>query len=164
MSAVVLAVVVGSFLGVLASLRELEDSNRELSLAYMEMERAVEEIRTQNFDEVFAMYNADTSDDPGGMPEVPGSTFTLQGTLGHEAEGSAQGTIRFPVDGKDGTYLREDLDAPEFGLPRDLNGDGVIDGQNHNEDFVILPMIVRIEWTGGTSNRSVEFPIYLYDH
>jgi len=52
--------------------------------------------------------------------------------------------------------LREDIEDPLLGLPRDLNGDGIIDSENHAKDFVVLPVRVRVRWRGVTGIRTVE--------
>ena len=52
-----------------------------------------------------------------------------------------------------GPVLREDL-PQRFGLPADLNGDGVIDDASHNDDYRTVPVIVTFRWT--TSNGTAE--------
>ena len=42
--------------------------------------------------------------------------------------------------------LREDVFMPELGLPMDLNGDGVIDAQNHALDYKVLPVTIQLRW------------------
>lgn len=42
--------------------------------------------------------------------------------------------------------LREDLVAPRFGLPYDLSGDGAIDGLSRDDDYRMLPVVVRLRW------------------
>jgi len=42
--------------------------------------------------------------------------------------------------------LREDEVAPRYGLPHDLNGDGVIDGNARDADYRALPIVVRLRW------------------
>jgi Tfp pilus assembly protein PilV len=62
------------------------------------------------------------------------------------------------TDATGNEVLREDTIAPEYGLPCDLNGDGVIDGKNHAADYKVLPMVIRLDWPtvdGGT--HSVTF-------
>lgn len=46
----------------------------------------------------------------------------------------------------DPLVLREDMNASRFGLPFDVNGDGVIDDQPHDDDYKALPVIVRFFW------------------
>jgi type II secretory pathway pseudopilin PulG len=43
--------------------------------------------------------------------------------------------------------LRENASAPRYGLPADLNGDGVIDGNSRNADYMALPVVVHLRWT-----------------
>jgi hypothetical protein len=42
--------------------------------------------------------------------------------------------------------LREDAVAPRYGLPWDLDGDGVVDAASHHADYRQLPVVVRIRW------------------
>ena len=53
------------------------------------------------------------------------------------------------LDGAPGgpAVLREDWVDAAFGLPQDLNGDGVIDAADHSDDYLILPVVVRFLWT-----------------
>ncbi len=43
--------------------------------------------------------------------------------------------------------LREDLDEPWFGLPRDLDGDGDIDAEARDDDYRALPLSLTFHWT-----------------
>jgi hypothetical protein len=56
-----------------------------------------------------------------------------------------------------GTELREDVVDTDLGLPRDLNGDGAIDGADHSADYRILPVRVTVSWTGQNGVRSMDF-------
>ena len=61
------------------------------------------------------------------------------------------GTVTFlvqvPVETLAGVAaLREDEVAPRYGLPHDLNGDGVIDGNARDADYRALPIVVRLRW------------------
>ena len=42
--------------------------------------------------------------------------------------------------------LRESAVAPRYGLPHDLNGDGVADGNPRSADYRSLPVVVRLRW------------------
>lgn len=42
--------------------------------------------------------------------------------------------------------LRENANAPRYGLPADLNGDGVTDGDVRDADYAVLPVVVRLRW------------------
>jgi hypothetical protein len=50
-----------------------------------------------------------------------------------------------PVGGG-ANVLREDAALPEFGLPFDLNGDGVIDAASRNADYRALPVMVTFRY------------------
>jgi hypothetical protein len=41
-------------------------------------------------------------------------------------------------------------------MPQDLNGDGLIDDLDHRDDYVILPMTVRVTWRGTTGERDFQ--------
>lgn len=42
--------------------------------------------------------------------------------------------------------LREDAALPAYGLPYDLNGDGVLDEESRNDDYRALPVILSFHW------------------
>jgi hypothetical protein len=42
--------------------------------------------------------------------------------------------------------LRETANAPRYGLPADLDGDGAIDAAAHDGDRLVLPVVVRLRW------------------
>ncbi len=52
--------------------------------------------------------------------------------------------------------LREDSVYPRLGMPRDLNGDSIIDDEDHSDDYFILPVQIRIEWEGLNCPRSFD--------
>ena len=52
--------------------------------------------------------------------------------------------------------LREDSVHPRLGMPRDLNGDSIIDDEDHSDDYFILPVQIRIEWEGLNCPRSFD--------
>jgi len=122
--------------------------NREEDVAAHAAREELERLQDTGgfgFDQIFAAYNADPDDDPGGIA-VPGPTFPVDGIR------DGQGEVLFPVaDGE----LREDIAG------RDLNGDGELDEENHATDYMLLPVTVRIVWTGTAGRRSVEFSTVL---
>ncbi len=67
------------------------------------------------------------------------------------------GKIVLPeFDAGSGVELREDLDLPELGMPRDLNGDGIVDSADHSADYRLLPVLLRLEWRGQSGHRQSE--------
>jgi hypothetical protein len=109
----------------------------------------METLTTVAFDDVFVLYNGDGTDDPGGVNSAPGRNFAVDGLrlADGDADGFA-GEIVFPALDAAPGVLREDYVDKQLGLPRDLNGDGVVDGDDHADDHLMLPVLVRVEWMG----------------
>jgi prepilin-type N-terminal cleavage/methylation domain-containing protein len=58
--------------------------------------------------------------------------------------------------------LRENVNAPKYGLPGDLNADGVIDGNSRNGDYRALPVVVHLRWRhGGNDPQEVVVATWL---
>ena len=57
--------------------------------------------------------------------------------------------------------LREDVVDASVGMPRDLNADGAVDAFDHADDYVLLPVSVRLEWRDASGDRNVEVDILL---
>src|SRR5205085_10628004 len=63
------------------------------------------------------------------------------------ALGTVTALVQVPSTVVGGTPgLHEDAVAPRYGLPYDLNGDGTIDGNARDADYVALPVVVRLRW------------------
>jgi hypothetical protein len=138
--------------------------NRETGLAVAAARNMLERLRSEDFSRVFALYNADPLDDPGGPGTAGGSRFAVQGLDdAPDALAGLQGEILFPtvVDMVGGLQLREDVDVRALGMPRDLSGDGVIDDQDHAGSYFILPVQVRVRWRGVTGIRQYEMATQL---
>lgn len=157
---VVLFVGVAGTLGAISSFVVLGDSSRDTTVAYLRAERVIEQLKAANFDEVFARFNDDAGDDPAGVS--PGADFAVAGLdpRDDDADGIV-GRILFPVGAGAPSLLREDLVDEAFGMPRDLNADGVVDAVDHSGDYVILPVRVRVEWRGRSGNRFIELETIL---
>lgn len=120
-------------------------------------------IQDVEFGEIYAMFNADDSDDP--VADAPGNTFGIEGlTLRADDDDGAVGQILFPtMDTAGGLALREDVVDADLGMPRDLNGDGVIDTDNHAGDYLILPVTVRVQWRGAAGNRQIDLDLLMVE-
>jgi type II secretory pathway pseudopilin PulG len=129
---------------------QLDTVNHHTAIATEAARQRFEELRGTPLDLVFAAYNADPQDDPGGEGTAPGATFSE--TIG--GLGTLSGVIEFPTG--EGGELLENVDLPVLGMPRDLNGDGVVDTYNHRDDYLVLPVRVRVTWTGPTGEREFE--------
>ncbi|MHC5012043.1 MAG: hypothetical protein ACYTG6_14040 [Planctomycetota bacterium] len=76
------------------------------------------------------------------------SDFPVPGELS-QAEVLVEVPQALPVDAEAGEttmVLREDVSHPALGLPFDLNGDGVIDGEARNADYRALPATFTLRW------------------
>jgi type II secretory pathway pseudopilin PulG len=159
---VVLIVGVGATLGSLSSFARLEQSNRETTLATLAARRTIEAMQAEDFRQVFAFYNENDLDDPPGV-QIPGPGFVVAGLdpRANDLDGQP-GRVVFPVPVGQPGFLHENLDASEDGLPRDLNGDGLLDDLDHALDYVVLPVRVRIEWRGAAGDRLIEMQTVLF--
>jgi len=148
----VLVVGAGMLAQTIVALGKVNDTNRETALAMQAVRNVLETLRSEPFEDVFALYNATPDDDPGGKGTAPGSQFTVAELSAAEGALVSMGTIGFPsVNGA----LREDFIDPALGMPRDLNGDLAIDGGDHAGDYGILPIRIQINWSGRTGNRTL---------
>ena len=129
--------------------------NKESALASDGIADMVERLQgVGNFKDVFALYNANPNDDPGIPGTAPGSHFAVKGLQPPDSDpvGSSVGEIVFPTIGN---QLREDVVDPDLGMPRDLNGDGIIDSADHAGDYKVLPVLLRLHWKGVGVQRSM---------
>lgn len=149
-------------------------TNRESAQALQAARRFLESIQVSDvpFESLFVAYARDPVEqvDPGlggGLLKKvtgtrTGGTGTLEPLLSRsftvagleprrdDPDGTI-GELIFPVaDGPEGPELREDVAG------RDLNADGIIDSEDHSNDYVILPVTVRVEWKGARGGRQLE--------
>jgi type II secretory pathway pseudopilin PulG len=137
--------------------------NRETALAVQAAKNQIETLRSEDFALVYARYNADPADDPAGAGTAPGHRFVVAGLDDAPDGGGFDGEILFPSaeDPLAGWQLREDLDLPALGLPRDLSGDSVVDDQDHSDAYFLLPVIVRVRWSGPNGVRQYDLTTQL---
>ncbi|MFN0249130.1 MAG: prepilin-type N-terminal cleavage/methylation domain-containing protein, partial [Kofleriaceae bacterium] len=140
-------------------------TTREKTIATQAARRMIEEIEANVFAEAFWRYNALDTDDPGGTGTAQGANFAVLGLRAREddADGMA-GEIEFPIRPGFPGNLREDIVNVPLGMPRDLNGDNVIDTLNHAGNYRILPVLVRVRWRGVSGNCVVELRTMLGDY
>ena len=48
-------------------------------------------------------------------------------------------------------------------MPRDLNGDGAVDGGDHSGDYALLPVSLQLRWKGAMRVRTLEIQTFLAD-
>jgi prepilin-type N-terminal cleavage/methylation domain-containing protein len=151
----ILSVASAIYAQTVASSRRLDPIATETGIAAEAARIAIERIHAIPVEFVLATFDDDPSNDPAGAGTAPGSRFTVEG-LAPGALGTPVGHIEFPWDG---TRLAEDITDAMFGMPRDLNGDNAVDAQDHRDDWVVLPVRIRLEWAprGGSSRlRNLE--------
>jgi len=140
--------------------------NRETGLATEKAREVLERMQgTEDFSLLFRLYNDDPSDDPGTPGSGPGAGFAVEGLdpVDDDPDGLV-GEIRFPATpGAAGPELHENLDDEVLGMPRDLNGDGMIDESDHKGDYRLLPVALTLRWKGRTGIRSLELQTVLAD-
>ncbi len=98
------------------------------------------------------------------LQTVTGTTTAVADAEAFEVPKTMDCSIGLPttLDAAGNETLREDIVAPEYGLPCDLNGDGVIDSKNHAADYKILPLVIRLDWPiAGGGTRTVSFAAVL---
>ena len=158
-AATLIVVALTGIAGSMLSSMALNRVNRDTALAQQAACRALEELRSVPFEEAFFVYNATQGDNPGGTVPERGPNFAVPGLtpLASDLDGLV-GQIEFPVVDDE---LREDVEDEGLGMPRDLNGDLAIDGLDHSEDRLLLPVRVRLEWRGVTGTRQLEMETML---
>lgn len=149
----VFVVAIGALTTSLVTSTSLVHGNRESAVALDAVQSVMARLRTTPFDEVFARYNADPTDDPDS--ESPGRGFAVDGLTA--APGDADGLpgrIDFPGNG---FQLLENVVDRGLGMPRDLDGDGAEDGADHATDYRILPVRIVVDWSGQGGVQHLEF-------
>ncbi len=139
--------------------------NRDTTLSAEGARVVFETMHNLDFGDLFTSFNADPEDDPGGVGTAPGLNFAVIGLdpLAGDPDGFV-GRIVFPEMVVEATSeLREDFVDATLGLPRDLNGDSMIDDQDHALDYLILPVRVEIEWEGRFGPRRMQISTMLTD-
>jgi prepilin-type N-terminal cleavage/methylation domain-containing protein len=123
----------------------LARAQSERELAFQAARNTLESLQAEDFRTVFARYNATNADDPS-VGASPGNSFDVQGLSVRpgDADGRA-GAIEFPGDG---VQLLESTVHLELGMPRDLGGAVGLDADDHALDYVLLPVLVRVQWRG----------------
>jgi type II secretory pathway pseudopilin PulG len=150
----VLAIAVGALVGTMFTALRLDRVNESRAAANQALRALLEDIKAMEFSGIYAAYNTSTADDPD--PQHDYKTYLdLEGDLPAGSCGAAPvAKIYFPED--ENGLLREDLVDERMGLPRDLDGDGAIDGDDHSADYKILPVVVQLDWEDPSGPQSIQ--------
>jgi hypothetical protein len=138
-----------AFLQAVISSQVLSQTNRENAIASQAARQALEAIHEVPFEDVFATY--------------AGQGFAVDGLdpLPDDPDGLA-GEYVFPTISAGGVLeLREDAVDGHLGSPRDLDGNSVVDAADHAKDYVVLPVLVRVQWRGKRVQGTVEMKTIL---
>jgi prepilin-type N-terminal cleavage/methylation domain-containing protein len=137
----------------------LNESSQEEALARAGACEMLESFKGVPFAEVFSRFNASELDDPlGGL--VVSRGFLIEGLSPQEDDNDGfVGEIEFPsIFFEDGSeQLREDVVDAGLSTPRDLNGDNIVDDVDHADDYILIPVRVRVSWRGPGGDASLEF-------
>lgn len=155
MGATILAIGVCGLAATLTYSMTLAQTNRESAEARIAAKEILELVRAVPVEDVFATFNSVKEDDPVTDGIAPGDTFVITRSSEEGTTSSYTARVEFPVDDQGGA-LREDVDDPLLGMPRDLNGDGLIDSENHSDDYQVLPLRITVLWSGKNGPREFE--------
>lgn len=156
---VILLVALLIFSSTVSGMAKQRTVNRESALAVSAARNMLESLRSQDFEQVFALYNTDPADDPGGAGSAPGARFAVEGLKeAADSPDELEAEVLFPVvdDPDTGLALREDVDDRGLGMPRDLSGDNRVDDQDHGDGYFVLPVRVRVRWNSPNGVRQYE--------
>lgn len=160
LSMALLVVALGVLIGSTFSALELDRSNASLALANQALRGLSEEMQAMPIDEVLDAYVM-LEGEQDSIRDTKLARLTMrEKLLADDAGHLPVARATFPLDA-DGRTLREDLDAPELGLPRDLDGDGAIDADDHRADFRILPVVLELEWVSPSGPQTLRMSTVL---
>jgi type II secretory pathway pseudopilin PulG len=156
-----LLIVLLGFSRMLLSSQMASNTSHEATIAKEAARSMLEVVQAAPFGQIYALYNSNPADDPGGVV-APGASFAVNGLEAPEGDADGMcGLILFP---EQGGALREDLVLPElFGSITDLNGDGNTDALDHAGDYRLLPVAVRVEWRSAGGSGRIEFKSVIGD-
>ena len=155
---VVLVTGVLGFAQAMISLEKAQQHTRDVGRATQAARQVLEAIQAQSFAEAFRAYNGTPDDDPGGIGTAPGKNFNVPGlnARSNDADGFV-GEVVFPTPPNQPGVLRESTTDTKLGMPRDLNGYGLINTlADYSTTYTILPVRVRVQWTGASGAGAVE--------
>lgn len=158
----ILVTILLGFSTALMSSMKASHTSREAAVATDAAREIMETLQASDFDTLFQNNNSVAADDVGGMPARL-AAFAVDGLnpRSGDADGLC-GEILLPEVVAGGvSQLREDVSIPALNMPRDLNGDGIVDNADHVGDYMILPVLVRVDWRGTAGEGRVQFKTIL---
>ena len=160
-SMVILTMCCGMLTSTLSSTSTHRLANQERAIAVEAARGVLGDMHNWNFGAVYMTYNADPTDDPEGEGSAPGKYFQVEGLLPSDDDlDGFVGEIFFPTS--TGPLLESVVDDA-LGMPRDLNGDMVVDEEDHTLDHLVLPVRLVVQWHGRGGLRTFEISTILAD-
>jgi len=134
---------------------------RERTLALVAAKNVLEDMHKADFGQLFALYNHEPADDPQGESTAPGPHFEVPGLTARA--GDSDGFVGEIVFSTPAPPLLENAQDSRLGLPRDLDGDHVVDGEDHSTDYIVLPVSLRLEWASRAGDGVLELTTMFAD-
>lgn len=153
-SVVILTLCCGMLTSTLTSTRLHRTTNQQKGVAAEAARGVLEDMHNCSFDQIFASYNDDPADDPGGPGTAPGKHFEVRGLTPSDTD--QDGFVGEVIFSSATAALMENAEDAVLGMPRDLNGDMRIDEFDHAGDYLILPVRVVLRWKGRGAERTFE--------
>jgi hypothetical protein len=148
---VILAVGLGAGVHAILEALSLNQEARERSAALEAAQSVYEELRSTPFDEVFPRYNRAAGDNPVAGPS-PGGGFAVPGLSAAPGDPDGlPGEIFFPGNG---ILLDENFVDSDLGMPRDLDGSGVLG--TLATGYQVLPLRIRVRWSGAHGVQEID--------
>ncbi len=163
-SAVVLVIGCLGLSAAITSGSQLTQLNGQRMVAHQAARAKLEELENASFSQVFALYNRNAADDPGGAGTAPGADFAVDGlnAAAGDADGFA-GEVIFPTVGDLGLQLCETVADARLGMPRDLDASGSINAGALSGGPVVIPVRVRVRWRGPRGASTLDLETVLID-
>jgi len=138
----------------LVSAAQHRGTKLEAAMAAEAARNILEQMHSEDFTKLFVRYNESPLDDPGPPLNAPGCHFDVPGLKPLTADTDQHvGRILMPSPGPE---LIETTISKDLGMPRDLNGDAIIDDANHATNYIVLPVTVRVEWMSENGPRNFQ--------
>lgn len=138
----------------------LDESDRSRRLAVNALQGKIEEVNARSNSVLDA--DAGWSTELLGLydpNQTGGTTFNVNGLDPWEGDVTV-GSLWVVTDE---TITDTELGV-EMGMPRDLDGDGVVGNKDVSTNATLLPVIVRMRWSGEAGERSLLHGFYLLGH
>ena len=153
---VIMAVALVMLSGTIASTAQVVPQSAERFRAAEAAADIIEQMHGSSIDDLFRLFNVNPDDDPDGMGTAPGAAFDVDGLA--PVKGDPDGRVGRILMPELNGQLLEIVEDALLGMPRDLNSDTELDDFDHAGDWIILPVVVRIEWQGSHGVRSIDIP------